>query len=376
MATPSASGLKEVEAGLQDTLTSIVALQRQHSAQNTPAMKTRGELIRHALPADIDLWAFDIAHALGEFGGDLGVEGSDGTGLKSHVPWVRIFSSTLSPKPTDGWYLVYLFHPDASGVSLCLSHGSTEPKSGSFQGRSKAEIKELMDWAAIVVDGETSADSSVRSGVNLGKQRLAAAYEKTTVISKFYPKSSIPDDTRLHLDLIHFGRILRKFYAAQNSGLSPGASGSDVAQILQLAEEMASPFKQPATGQGWGLSPAARRAVELRAMRVAENWLEREQFTFKDVSLTDSCDYRAERAGETWVVEVKGTTGGPASVLITRNEVALHQATYPKNALLIVHEIKVGSDGTSASGGKLVAICPWLLEPERLRPTCYEYRLG
>lgn len=361
---------------LHETLHAIVSLQREHTSANTPAMARRGELVRKELKSEIMERRLDLATALGRYGDDLGAEGSDGIGRKSLVPWARFFSRRMSPTPTRGWYVVYLFHPDATGVSLCLSHASTTPKDGNFQSRSQAETEELVAWAQSVLRNEFADGSDVRDGVHLGRHRLAAAYEKTTLFSKFYAAGAIPDETELSNDLVEFARALSKLYRAEESGLVPGSSSPDVVHILQLAEEMASPFKQPARGQGWGLDHAARTAVELRAMKVAETWLVAEGFAFTDVSSTESCDFIATRHGEDWMVEVKGTTGGPKSILVTRNEVALHRSSYPKNALLVVHGIKLGADGTSASGGSLLAMAPWLLDESRLEPTCYEYRLN
>lgn len=361
---------------LHETLQAIVSLQREHTSVNSPAMARRGELVRKELKSEILERRLDLANALGRYGDDLGAEGSDGIGRKSLVPWTRLFSRRMSPTPTRGWYVVYLFHPDASGVSLCLSHASTTAKDGNFQSRSQTETEELVAWAQSVLRGEFVADLAVREGVSLGRHRLAAAYEKTTLFSKFYSAGAIPGEADLSNDLVEFARALSKLYRAEESGLVPGSSSPDVVQILQLAEEMASPFKQPTRGQGWGLDHAARTAVELRAMKVAEAWLVDEGFTFTDVSSTESCDFLANRDGAKWVVEVKGTTGGPKSILVTRNEVALHRTSFPRNALLVVHGIKLGPDGVSASGGNLLAMSPWLLEENRLEPTCYEYRLN
>lgn len=360
---------------MQETLRAIVALQHHHSSENTPEMQRRGRMVRHDLPRELLEWRSALVEALGEYGQDLESQGSDGTGLKALVPWARVFSRRMSPSATTGWYIVYLFHPDASGVSLCLSHGSTVPQDGNFKSRDKAEIEQLMDWAAAVVGTEFSTDKTVTRGVTLGRQRLAAAYENTTVFSRFYPATEIPGDDILSADLVAFGRVLAKLYRAQDAGLTPGTSNPDVIKVLQAAEGISSPFRHSVGGQGWGLDQPARVAVELQAMRIAEQWLVSENFTYKDVSSTDSCDFRAERDGEEWVIEVKGTTGGPASILVTRNEVALHQAHHPKNALLVVHGIKLGADRLSASGGTLFAICPWKLEDSRLRPTAFEYRL-
>jgi hypothetical protein len=133
-----------------------------------------------------------------------------------------------------------------------------------------------------------------------------------------------------------------------------------------------------AKGQGRrGLSGPERRLVELEAMRRARQWLTEKGFKFKDVSAEESCDFRAARDGEEWVIEVKGTTGGPESILLTPNEVALHRSKHPRNALLIVHGIKLSDDGTDVlRAGDLLAIAPWAIDEEHLKPVCYEYRLN
>lgn len=110
-------------------------------------------------------------------------------------------------------------------------------------------------------------------------------------------------------------------------------------------------------------------------MQHAQRWLQHEGFTFEDVSATHSCDFVAKRNGEEWVVEVKGTTGGPKSVLLTANEVELHLSRYPRNALLVVHGISLSEDGVRVEGGELLAIAPWRVESERLAPVCYDYQL-
>jgi hypothetical protein len=112
-------------------------------------------------------------------------------------------------------------------------------------------------------------------------------------------------------------------------------------------------------------------------MRQAQQWLTDKGFKWTDVSATESCDFRAVRGGEEWAIEVKGTTGGPESVLLTPNEVALHRASHPRNALLVVHHIGLSDDRTKVSReGELLSILPWAVNDECLKPICYEYRLA
>jgi hypothetical protein len=343
-------------------------------------MVERGLLIRHTLPDELRLNGARLRRAMGKIGDDTDAEGRDHTGQRSRIPWVRWHSKSRSPSATQGWYVVYLFHPDGSGVSLCLSHGSTTFEQGDYVNRSPAEAAELVAWASHVLKDEFAADGRVRRGVTLGKFPLAIGYQNTTVFSKFYAGGAMPRDNALLADLVRFVRPLARLYRAFDHGVQPGMPSPEVREVRRAMEEAtASPARRgrrKGVGQGRGLSPEARKAVELYAMARACEWLAARGFEFTDVSSRDCCDFRAKRGDEEWVIEVKGTTGGLGTVMLTPNEVELHRNSHPRNALLVVHGITLSDSGTRAGGGELLELSPWQLEEERLQAVGYEYRLG
>jgi hypothetical protein len=361
---------------MRETLEQIVSLQAEYRAEATPAMQRRGLLVRRTLPDEIRALAPELQAVLGRYGNDAEAQGKDNMGQMARIPWVRWFSRSRSPSATQGWYVVYLFHPDASGVSLCLSHGSTHLDGSALVNRSDSEVAELMGWASGVVGSEFDGDRTVRRSISLGTFDLARAYERTTVFSKFYAAGRVPPDASLSADLSRFMGPLAKLYRAQELGITPGAPSADLVALREDVERITAPLKARPSGQGRGLSGPARKLVELHAMGLAREWLNEQRFEFDDVSAKESCDFRARRSGEEWVIEVKGTTGGPGSVLLTANEVALHRSRHPYNVLLIAHGIILSDDGTQVRGGELVAYSPWVLDEERLSPVCYEYRLG
>src|SRR5579884_2731497 len=65
------------------------------------------------------------------------IEGRDGTGLKTRVPWIRIYDKDLSPSITKGWYVVFLFSFDGQAVYLSLNQGTTTSVRGSYIYRPK-----------------------------------------------------------------------------------------------------------------------------------------------------------------------------------------------------------------------------------------------
>lgn len=115
-------------------------------------------------------------------------------------------------------------------------------------------------------------------------------------------------------------------------------------------------------GQGFGLPSEAKRAVELRAMQVAREFLAQSWDSVEDVSAPPSSYDILCRSGERrLIVEVKGTTSIGTSVMLTANEVAIAQRHFPHTALCVVESIvlSVSDSQWIASGGLLRVINPW-----------------
>jgi MrcB-like, N-terminal domain len=110
---------------LQGVLGQILQLQPLWAKDNTPAMSERGKLVRHLAPRLVEQV---VGTKQVEGITDLAFEGRDGTGLKTKVPWVRLYSEERSPSATIGWYVVFLFSFDGSSVYLSLNQGTTVPK--------------------------------------------------------------------------------------------------------------------------------------------------------------------------------------------------------------------------------------------------------
>lgn len=349
-------------------------LQLHHSSENTPEMVERGKLIRDAIPAEMRDWSAAKTPAVLPFRGRLNVQGRDGTGLKTFVPWVRIHSPEMSPSAQSGWYVVYLFRADGDGVALCISHGSTRFDGRDFKPRSTAEASELMTWGRGLI-GPQAAAIGMNVGVDLGStERLSKAYESTTAFSKTYDRASLPDDATLAADAARAVNLLGELYRAQELGAAPYSEPPEITEAVAAVEKVSrpgSPVKSGA-GQGFGLSAVERAAVEKRAMDEALAWLEANGFTkVRDVHASHSCDFLAERNGIDHHVEVKGTTSILGKIILTANEVALHKAAHPANVLIVVHGIELHETRTLAHGGTIRAFDPWAINACTLSPLSY-----
>jgi hypothetical protein len=129
-------------------------------------------------------------------------------------------------------------------------------------------------------------------------------------------------------------------------------------------------------GQGYGLSPAQRKAVEDRAMDVARKYYEEADWIVEDVHKTRSYDLICRRAGQELHVEVKGTTGLGEKILLPKNEVAHAQQQYPNVALFVVYGIKLSAqDQPAAAGGTVLLLYPWNINEGQLEALAFSYAL-
>jgi hypothetical protein len=131
--------------------------------------------------------------------------------------------------------------------------------------------------------------------------------------------------------------------------------------------------------QRYAISPQVRRAIESRAMTLAEEYFARQGWAV-DPSVATFCPYdlRCTRPGSQELhVEVKGTVGPGSDILLTKNEVKHAEDYYPNVALAVVSDIEIDRAGPiRATGGVLRVLTPWKLNRSRLTALAYEYEIA
>lgn len=144
-------------------------------------------------------------------------------------------------------------------------------------------------------------------------------------------------------------------------------------------DESESRTRLVAQGQGFLAPAAARRAIERRAMSLAQAHLEGMGWAVEDVSAYESYDLLCRRGddGDILYVEVKGTTGAGDQVQITKSEVAFAEMNRARMALIVVANIELEADAgvPVAEGGRILLLSPWAADPNRLTAVSYIYRL-
>lgn len=168
--------------------------------------------------------------------------------------------------------------------------------------------------------------------------------------------------------------LLGELYRALELGRAPTSTPPEVVAATEAVADVSRPNgARPKGGQGFGLTAAERSVVELHAMGLAQAWLTTNDYiNVRDVHRTHSCDFLASKNGVETHIEVKGTTSAFGSILLTANEVQLHQAQHPNNVLLVVHDIDLLPLRTKVSGEEVRAFGAWDIGATNLRPLSYQ----
>ncbi|MEA1844974.1 MrcB family domain-containing protein [Agrobacterium tumefaciens] len=366
---------------MMDIVGRIIELQSEWSANNTPAMQERGQLVRDTLPTSLRRLIPQISAVLDVAQDDVGIVGRDGSGRKTAIPWIRIFSRDRSPDPRNGWYLVLLFHSEGQKLYLCLSHGSTDWTGGEFKPKPASEIAPLMHWASSLVEPFLFKRNDLVSKIDLGKRgKLGRPYEASTPVAKLFDINSLPSDAGFEEDILLFASMLKIIYDKEDLGRTPTAA-ENAFQTAQQDLKASIEGRKVKGGQGFGLTLAERKAVEEHAMKVAEQHLASKGYACEITSSYAPYDIIASKdeGQEEFIVEVKGTTSEGSHVFLTANEVDVHRARKPDNALYLVHSIdlirQTPNTPPQASGGVLVIAKPWDVDACELRAVSYQVKL-
>ena len=226
----------------------VLDLQLNYSSKNTPDMQTRGVLVRKEIRNGL---AEGLSNALGNANWD--VEGRDGTGLKTSVPWVRIFKREFSPSVREGFDLVFLFSTDGQRVYLSLNQGTTNLIKGAFVPKKEQDIVDSTNWARKLIQtkGLLEVDLARRleqiSKINLGNPTtMAASYIPGDVIHFKYDTGNVPSDEQIIENVISLLAPLDVIYEEQAkiTNSPESASEGDVSQLQQLTHWSALDLKE------------------------------------------------------------------------------------------------------------------------------------
>jgi len=119
------------------------------------------------------------------------INGSAGAGNWASVPWIAILDKEITTSTQKGFYPVFLFREDMSGVYLSLNQGTTDL---TKQLGRIGTVKQVKSLAAIFRDTIPQLQSWNPIIELRSKTQLGSSYEPSNIGAVFYPTNSIPDN--------------------------------------------------------------------------------------------------------------------------------------------------------------------------------------
>jgi 5-methylcytosine-specific restriction protein A len=136
------------------------------------------------------------------------IRASVGNGSWAKVPWIAIFNRLVTESVTSGFYCVYLFCADCSGVYLSLNQGIADKRDKYGLGESREILRSQANHFRNAIDLRQIESFSGSMDLKLDaipkettSRRLGLAYEAGNIVSKFYSRDLIPEDNILISDL-------------------------------------------------------------------------------------------------------------------------------------------------------------------------------
>lgn len=203
----------------------VLELQPSYSSLNTPEMQERGVLVRRTARSALE----QVLQQLDNAGiADLGVEGRDGTGRKTRIPWVRVYSKGRSPSATEGWYLVYLFAADGSAVYLSVIQGTTTFDGEAFRPKPADLLERRVQSAREVLAELLDVSPQFRPQLDLRSHAggLGEGYESGNVAAVRYVLGELPEEGQLIDDLRLAVPMLARIYAEPDLEDAPLDAGT------------------------------------------------------------------------------------------------------------------------------------------------------
>jgi 5-methylcytosine-specific restriction protein A len=160
-------------------------------------------------------------------------KGSAGQGNWTKAPWIAILDILITDTVQRGYYPVYLFREDFSGLYLSLNQGVTDIRQKYPKPKEALKTK-AADYRAqiaglISVFPEASID--LRPS---GSSNLSAFYEAGNIYAKFYDANDLPLEQELVADL----RSLLQFYGilSYNETVTDGTATEDEETIFYVED--------------------------------------------------------------------------------------------------------------------------------------------
>ncbi|WP_179863614.1 MrcB family domain-containing protein [Bacillus toyonensis] len=131
---------------------------------------------------------------------------------KAELPWLALMDPNITITATEGYYIVFLFKADMSGVYLSLNQGWTFFNDSYGRKIGKKKIKTIADyWREKLPISRTDLSTDP---IHLAHSRtkFGAGYELGHICGKFYDAATVPSETVLLKDLQEIAELYTHLY--------------------------------------------------------------------------------------------------------------------------------------------------------------------
>src|SRR5262249_41432029 len=119
------------------------------------------------------------------------VEGSAGKGNWAGCPWISIFDISVTESAQSGYYPVYLFREDMTGVYLSLNQGVTDIRETYKENPKKALQIRAADYRA-QIGALPARFLETEIDLRSSPSNLASFYEPGNICARYYPAEALP----------------------------------------------------------------------------------------------------------------------------------------------------------------------------------------
>ena len=185
----------------------------------------------------------DLVSELVEESSDYKVKVSPGQDKWADIPWAGVREINTASSFTEGFYVVYLFKKDMTGVYLSLNQGNWKIK-GNKSKILESRASKLREKIAEVPSGFNSKPIELKGEV--AYQKL---YEVGNVVSKFYDKNALNSEEIVKGDLNNilslYGKLIpdyKEIVASKKTELK--SDGKDFSKPLKIIKQLFKEFKK------------------------------------------------------------------------------------------------------------------------------------
>ncbi|KAA9349736.1 MrcB family domain-containing protein [Larkinella humicola] len=150
------------------------------------------------------------------------VRGSTGQGAWARCPWVAIFDRLITESAQKGFYIVYLFKEDYSGLYLSLNQGVTTIRLEYKSDTKKALRIKANDYLARLGEKASGLNHGPIDLSTTSSSTLGADYEAGSICSVYYPINEIPSTDILFKVLSRFLSLYS--YLVENDSVFGGTT--------------------------------------------------------------------------------------------------------------------------------------------------------